>query len=205
MSKEDFNKIVNNVEKIASALTDEQKTQLGETLSSIKYNAQGLSDDVGTLLKETMNRKEKIRELENNVSVLSQEKEKLSNTDQVSELNKRIEELQGFKTQVFEEKKKGYIDTYKKVKDHPDFEKLKDKILIPIEKDGKFTLDGEDSQIISGLDKINEYQNLGLFQQKQTRQSYTPVIVDNGDVDPVQLAKENPEAYKEYRKQQGFK
>ena len=205
MSKEDYNKIVNDVEKIASTLTDEQKTQLGETLSSIRYNAQGLSDDVGTLLKETMSRKEKIRELESNVSILSQEKEKLSNTDQVSDLNKQIEELQGFKTQVFEEKKKGYIDTYKKVKDHPDFEKLKDKILIPTEKDGVFTLDGEDSQVVSGLNKINEYQGLGLFGTKQTRQSFTPVIVDNGDVDPIKLARTNPEAYKEYRKTQGFK
>jgi len=205
MSKEDYNKIVNNVEKIASALTEEQKAQLGETLSSIKYNAQGLSDDVGTLLKETMSRKEKIRELENNVSILSQEKEKLSNTDQVSELNKRIEELQGFKTQVFEEKKKDYINTYKRVKDHPDFEKLKDKILIPTEKDGEFILDGEDSQIIAGLDKISEYQNLGLFQQKQTRQSFTPIAGVNGDFDPVELAKTNPEAYDKWRIEQGFK
>lgn len=207
MSKEDYNKIVNDVEKIASALPEDLKTQLGETLSSIRYNAQGLSDDVGTLLKETMSRKEKIRELENNVTILSQEKDKLSNSDQVAELNAKIEELTGFKNQVFSEKRNGYLKRIESIKDSPNFDKVKDFITLPVEKDGKLSLEGiEDDKVIKSLSELEKFEKLGIFStQKALTPKTNPKVIDYANFDPVKLLKEDPAAYDAWRKQQGFK
>jgi len=207
MSKEDYNKIVEQIDKLSSNLTEEQKTTLGGALSTIKYSAQNLSDDVGTLLKETMTRKDKIREYESRESEWKQKIESFENDDTVSQLKAENEKLQGFREQVFNEKKKVFVDKYKKIKDHPNFEKVKSYIPeIKLTDDGADFTGIDDNQLLNGLSEIEKFESLNVFSNEiQKTKQTTPTTINFGDVDNLlELAKTNPEAYKKIREQKGY-
>jgi hypothetical protein len=194
-------------------LSEEEREKVSSHLSQIKYAAEGMDADRDALYKESVSRKEKLRDLESDIDKLRSEKEELENTDKVQELQSEIEKLQTFREQVYNEKRGQYKSKLKSIMEHDKFDKIKDKIAVPDKKneDDELIFDElENEQVEQSLEKIQEWEDLGIFETKKNNKrkipaSHTPTTdTDFENVDPEKLAREDPESYKRLRKQKGF-
>lgn len=212
MAKEDYQKIKRNLDNIKSGLDEEQREAVGQYISQIKYAAEGMEQDRNALYKESVSRKEKLRENEDKLEKLESEKQELQDTDKVQELQSQIDEYKQFKDQVYQQRKESYKKKVANLMEHDNFEKVKNKIVIPDKNDDDELVFGEDidnEQIDNSLSKVQEYEELGLFESGESKKkvsSSTPVVGDDfEDVEnPLELAKNDPERYKEYREKKGY-
>lgn len=194
------------VAQVVQKVPEESRTAVEGMLKQVERSYAAMAEDVRIANSESKERRLKLRDAEQKLSEFETEVEKLKNDTTVSELTKQVESLKGFQSQVFKQNRDAFrakIETYTK---HPAFEKVAPILGIP-KKDDKLDIDGmDDSAIQAGFSKLTEYEQLGVFDgQKQTRNTPVPKIEGGGEPNPIELAKSNPEAYAEYRKQKGLK
>lgn len=165
------------------ALTDEVKDKLGEIESfydemiakASKY--EDLQKDNDKLQIKFMAEKSKRESAESVIEDLKglnadsekDKKELETLREQIDTLKSENQNLNGLKVERDNELRKSYNDLIEKYKEKEAFAKVKDKFVLPSEEQKLEDL--EMDAIKSGLEKFEEYQNLGIFETNDTRTS----------------------------------
>ena len=188
-----------DAEKVGSILVDIER-HYSDNLDALKH-ANG----------ESKERRIKLREYESQLSDYEAQVEMLKNDTKVKELEEQIGKLKGFQSEVFKQNREVFKTKFEKIKDHKNFEKIKDKIITIPEKDGKYDFDSiENDTINSMLEKVNEYESIGLFESKKIdTPGGTPIAGESGsdgkytiegqEMTLAEIANRYPEKYKEIR------
>jgi len=156
------------VAKIRTVLDDENAAKITSILkdiesgySSAKRDIDELKQDLHTVNNESKTRKLKIREMTEAAEGFESKIAELSKKAEGDpEHQKEFERLQAFEQSQFKEARTSWVDTYKAIKDHADFEKIKDRLTIV--EDDKWD-DVDDQKIAANLSKISELQGYGMF------------------------------------------
>ena len=165
------------------ALTDEVKDKLGEIESfydemiakaSEYEDLQKKNSDLIDEVKIAQAKLEKAgRRIDDLKEIKEDEEKKLKGYDALKEeietLRSENQNLNGLKVERDNELRKSYNDLIEKYKEKEAFAKVKDKFVLPAEEQNLEDL--EMDAIKSGLEKFEEYQNLGIFETKDTRTS----------------------------------
>lgn len=118
----------------------------------------------------------------------------------------KIKEFETLNTQLLESQKqlhgifrKEFVTSFEKIKEHPNFEKIKDILKLPEKKEDKYDFNAlSDEDVLFNKSKLAEYNSLGLFEVIGGIPSVkVPLTEKITDVDIVELAKSN---HKEARK-----
>lgn len=199
-----------DIEKAIGEITQHFKEETPEsvkaTLENVKREFGQMQVSLSAVNTESKGRKETIRKLQDEldealskVSKLSddtQMKEMQANYDsKISELTTEKENLLKSQNALHEIFRKEVANEIEKIKEHPNFEKVKTQIKLPEIKDNKFDftkLSTED--VLFNKNKLSEYQALGLFESKLEPPgiAQTPRVEKFEDIDIVELAKTNP-------------
>lgn len=192
----EINEIIANV---LAKVPDESKTAVEGQLKQIERSYAAMVEDVRIANSESKDRRLKLRDVESKLSEYETEIEQLKNDTTVADLTKQVEGLKSFQSQIYKQNRdtfKNKVDTYSK---NSTFEKVTPLLSIPV-KDDKFDFDAmDDTAVKSGLEKLNEYEQLGIFETQTPHKPGMPPRVDqrkssndiSGD-ELIRLGKENP-------------
>lgn len=167
-------KLSEKLDQVRSQLSSEDLDKgLGALLEEIKGEAISLLDNLSAANSESKNRKIEIKSL----------KEKLENIE--IERDDFKNKLDGFDTSGLENERNNYKDKYHslldkeknafaiavgQIKEHPNWDKAKPLLKLPVEKDGKLdwaSMSPEDTEY--NVSKWNELQQLGYFGEVQVK------------------------------------
>jgi chromosome segregation ATPase len=161
------------ISKIREALgedTSKVETFLKAIESDYSKFEVDLSDATETIKHvntESKGRKLKIRELEGNLEDKESEIELLKKSDKSEEvegLRAKLKTFEDAEAEKVKAKGEAFIAKFDKLKDHADWDKAKDKFLVPKEEDGKYDWTKLDiNEVAKNADKLAEYQSLGHF------------------------------------------
>lgn len=178
-------KINQTFESISSKVTGENADEVKSLLKKLQGE---FEDKMYTLKSFGQENKEKrikinekeslIRDLNEQITSLNGQIEKLSN----SNVSEELENLKAFKKNVFEQKRKGFADKFTNVMQHPNFEKAKPYFKMPeFDNDAPKWDSLTDDDIQSNMNEIDKLTNLGFFSDQNQVQ---PKSVFNGKVEP---------------------
>ena len=155
------------VDRVRSKLTDEQRSEVGSDLETIKSGYLEKVDEAKAAVSESMERKRKIRESKEAIEDLTLDRDswktKFESHDDTSIIKER---------NTYKEKWNGYIDSQKgmfdefltKAQESPSWEKVKSEYIIP-EEGKELTSD----QIENNVSKMQYHSNLGLFEVQEAK------------------------------------
>ena len=165
--------VSSQLEQVRSKLTDDQVTSVGSILTGVKSAVANLGNDLITANKESAKRKIENRELKGlqedhdaDKALWEKEKETLMQNADTTELTKKITDLEGFKKTVFDKQRNEFVESFKSISDHDNFEKTKTLYHIPTEKDDDGNLKWDtvdDAKMEANVGKLKEHITLGLF------------------------------------------
>jgi len=171
MSKESDRMVKDAIAAIRKELTSEELDKVNTHLKTIEREFSDVFEDTKAFLDESISRKNKIKELTQENENLKDQVEKAGdktalNTLQKSydELKKENENLKGFQSQIYGQRKTEFLNLFDKVKDHTDFDKVKPFLKIPEEKEGKLDWEGSLPEDISNnLAEVEKAMKFGAF------------------------------------------
>jgi hypothetical protein len=215
------NDIKGNIAEIRKVLGEENAEKVNNILSDIQSAYISVDADNKANVRESMGRKEKIREQADKISDLEDRVEKLSDTTKFKELETENIALKTFQKQVQQKSKQTLIDKVKLYSADESFAKVKDMVGLATktepDADGKdqivFDVDSmDDSGVNASLGKIIEYETIGVLgkvdpngdpkpRDSKPNQQVNVKIEDPNKIDRKVQAKEDPEGYKKYREE----
>jgi chromosome segregation ATPase len=168
-----------NTEAIAKLLRkaageEDAKDRQGIVETAIKDIERGfndLKDDIETANNESKGRKLKLRELEkekedfeDTLKAKDEEIKTAKEDNSGEDLKKEVEGLRTFKVESLKKQRDGFVKSFNSYKDHGDYEKVKSKLKLPEEKDGKLDFkDTSDEDMEHNQAEINRALGYGLF------------------------------------------
>lgn len=119
---------------------------------------------------------------------------------QIGEYKTQNEKLTEAQKQLYGIFRKEFITSFDRIKEHPNFEKVKDILKIPEKKEDKYDFDSlSDEAVLFNKAKLAEYDSLGLFVvEGKSTSPQIPITEKIKDIDIVELAKTNPEEARKY-------
>lgn len=160
------------IEQVSSKLPDEVKSEVGSILKSIENEANDLQSSLTAANSESKSRKIELRELKGKFDDVDIEKSSMQK--QIDELNeklkdptkdKELEGLRAFKKNTIQANRQSFINEFEKIKEHPRFEKAKQKFKLPEEEeDGKLKWDSiEDQDMEVNMNVLRDLKDLEYF------------------------------------------
>ena len=127
----------------------------------------------------------------------------------VSDLTTRNEQLLESQKQLHEVFRNEVVNDLTNLKDHPNFEKVKDKLKLPEIKEDKYDFENySDEDMLFTKSKLSEYKGIGYFEidGKKPDNPQTPIVTKTGEIDIEELARTDPAAArKELDRRKRFK
>lgn len=160
------------IDRVRSKLTDEQRSEVGSDLETLKSGYLEKVDEAKAAVAESMDRKRKLREQKEEIENTTLDRDSWKTKFESHDDSDLIKERDTYK-----EKWNGYIATmqesfnnfYEKSKETETWKKVESEYKIPEE--GK-TLTPE--EIENNVSKMTYHQKLGLFEQEQQSAKPTP-------------------------------
>jgi len=176
-------------------------------LQDVKIEHGFLTGRITKVNHEAADKRHENEDLEQKLKENELEIGKLKDNSDYTDLKTNYDKLTQKHSKFIDQQKQGFAKQFEEISTNTAFEKIKDKLIIPL-KDDKLDLDElTEDDIINNVAKINEYKELGIF-------GLTPKPPFNGaanvkklnydDKELDDLAKNNPKEYEKLRKQKGF-
>jgi len=187
----EFSKII---AEIRTKLDDETVEKVGTQLKELERGINDLLDDAKSSSGESKGRKLKIREMEKETERLQDEVDKLK-TDNSSEkiqkeyddMKKENESLKEYKTSVLKSRRESFVNKFDKIKESINFDKVKNDIIVPEEKEGKRAWESiSDDDIEKNLSEIQKAENWGIFEKVPPGNPPNPAIRPGVVKDPFE-------------------
>ena len=158
------------VDRVRSKLTDEQRSEVGADLETIKSGYLEKVDEAKAAVAESMERKRKIRDYkeENENVVIDRDawKNKYESHDD-SDLIKERDTYKGKWTNYLETQKGFFKEFYKSAKENDNWGKVKSEYKIPDDTNGEIDWSKlESNDIENNVEKMSYHTKLGLFEQQ---------------------------------------
>lgn len=121
-------------------------------------------DDYGKLYKESKTRQSKIQELERDIDTLNEDKDKILKDTKHEDYDELIKYKSDNETLLAEGKKvtrKQFIERYKDLKEHSDYDKCKSGFTLPETEDDWDSID--DDAMVANTNKLKEQEGYGFF------------------------------------------
>ena len=157
--------IKETLSKIRQELGEENSSKISGLLNSIEYSYNDLSNARNSIDDARVKYRDRAAELEKEVEGLQTKINTLSNDDTVKKLAEENEQLKGFQRTVFKQNREIFKAKHEKIKELPAFEKVKGKFEIPMNGEEYDYEKLDDTAINNMLSKINEYEEVGLFEK----------------------------------------
>jgi len=198
--------IKEHLSKIRSEVGEEMASKIAANLNSIDIAYTDLSNNRKSIDEARVKYRDRSEELTKEIETLQGKVVALGNDETVSELTAKIEKLEGFQTQVFKENRAKFGQMFEGIQASPAFDKVKPYLELPEPKDDKYDFTNlSDEAINKNYNEGLKLQSLGLFETKPNV-NIPPKAVPHGvvagsEASMSELAKTNPEAYAEKRKE----
>ena len=206
--------IKDRMSEIRARAGEESAKNISPLLDTLQSDYTDKLDTVNRLHSETLRRKEKIIEIEQDRDDLKVKneilKKDLEDDSKLVEANKKVNELLEFQTTVHNQNRVSFKTKYEVVSQHENYDKIKSVVSVPLKEGSETEHDYEkieDAQVTVMLAKINEYADLGLFgdPKKPDNVVLTPKTPTGGAVDfskmsSEEMARDYPKEFKEQRR-----
>ena len=142
-------------------------TRITEAFKGLELDLEDQKSSYNVVHKETMKRKATIGEKDEEIVTLKSEIETLKNDDKYADHDDLVKYKADREAEVIAAKKvkrQTFIDGWKMVTEHTDFEKTKVGFKVGEEKDGEVDWESiEDDDMVANANKLTEYKGLGFF------------------------------------------
>jgi len=158
------------IDRVRSKLTDEQRSEVGSDLETIKSGYLEKVDEAKAAVAESMERKRKLREQKDELEELTIDRDTWKTKYESHDDSSLIKERDQYK-----EKWNSYLDTqkgkfqefYVTAKDNDNWKKVANEYKIPDDSNGEIDWSKlESSDIENNIEKMNYHKNLGLFEHQ---------------------------------------
>lgn len=203
--------IKEHMTRIRSEVGEEMASKIAGHLNSIEMAYTDLSKARGSIDEARVKYRDRADELTKEVEELQRKIVGLNNDDSVKELTEKVKKLEGFQTQVYKENREKFTKMFDNIKEHANFDKVKSNFKLGELKDDAYDNTSlSDEDVNHNINKLTEYQSLGIFGDGIDIKNIPPGKPPGGeppgkDIDIVKLAKEDPAAAAKHLSDQGIK
>jgi len=187
MSKESEQMFKNALASIRKELTPEEYGKIAAHLKTAEGEFQDVWDDFQHVYRETIDRKEKIRDKDREIEQLQDQLKSAKDNTEVEKIRGDLkamkdenEKLKQFQSEIHDQQRSKFSQMYETHKNHGDFERVKPFLKIPDEKDGKpdwqsISID----EIVKNIAEIEKARAYGSFADVKIHQPGNSKIPPN--------------------------
>ena len=183
------------IESILSAIgiedTEDRQGKVGRAVKDIESVVADLKSDIESVNLESKNRKLKIRDLQSDletandkVETKESEIETLKGDSSLTDITKELDVLKVYKEKTLGRNRLDFINEFKLIKDHNDYERLPEKLAVPDSENGEVDwTKASDEEIEKNQEMIQVARSHGLFENIKSDKTFHGETVLKSDKD----------------------